>query len=258
MADQIHLIDKIHAYWNECIHDLEMTDQPVGSVGFFDDLDEYRFDKLRYLPRVVDFCGYRDRTLIEIGCGIGTDLLRFARGGARVTGVDLAERSIELARANFALHGLRDVADLRVADGEALPFSDESFDVVYAHGAIQYTANPGRMIAEGRRVLKPGGTAIFMVYNRYSWLNALSILMRVPLEHKDAPGMQLFAVSEYRRQLQGFTEVRIVPERFPVPSRLQNGWKAAVYNGVFVRAFNILPRALIRPLGWHLMAFCRK
>ena len=130
--------------------------------------------------------------LIEIGCGIGTDLLRFARAGARVTGVDLAERSIELARANFSLHGLPDVADLRVADGEALPFHDESFDVVYAHGVIQYTANPARMIAEGRRVLKPGGTAIFMVYNRHSWLNALSILMRVTLEHKDAPVMQLF------------------------------------------------------------------
>ena len=252
------LIDRIKAYWNERIHDLEMTDQPVGSVEFFDDLDEYRFDKLRYLSTVVDFNGYRDRALIEIGCGIGTDLLRFARGGARVTGVDLAERSIDLARTNFALHELPDAADLRVADGEALPFPDESFDVVYAHGVVQYTANPARMIAESRRVLKTGGEAIFMVYNRYSWLSALSTLMRVGLEHEDAPVLRLFSIGEYRRLLRGFAAARIVPERFPVPSRLHKGWKGMVYNGVFVGAFNVLPRALIRPLGWHLMAFCRK
>ena len=54
------LITQIAAYWNHCIHDLEMTEKPVGSLEFFDDLDEYRFDKLRYLPQVVDFAGYRD------------------------------------------------------------------------------------------------------------------------------------------------------------------------------------------------------
>ena len=251
-------IKRIQAYWNERIHDLEMTDHPVGSIEFFDDLDEYRFDKLRYLPRVVDFDGYRERTLLEVGCGIGTDLLRFARGGARVTGVDLAERAIELARANFTLHGRSDGPDLRVANGEALPFADETFDVVYAHGVLQYTADPVRMIAECRRVLRTGGEAIFMVYNRYSWLSGLSMLMGVGLEHQDAPVLRLFSINEYRGMLDDFAERRIVPERFPVPSRLHKGWKGAVYNGVFVRAFTLVPLGLVRPLGWHLMAFCRR
>ena len=251
-------IQRIQQYWNERIHDLEMTDHPVGSLEFFDDLDEYRFDKLRYLPRVVDFDGYRERALLEVGCGIGTDLLRFARGGAWVTGVDLAARAVELADANFTLHGWPDGVDLRVANGEALPFADETFDVVYAHGVLQYTADPDRMIAECRRVLKTGGEAIFMVYNRYSWLSALSKVMRVDLEHQDAPVLRLFSLGEYRRLLNGFAARRIVPERFPVPSRLHTGWRGAVYNGVFVRAFTLVPRGLVRPLGWHLMAFCRK
>ena len=173
---------RIREYWNRRIHDLDMTDYPVGSLEFFDALDEYRFDKLRYLPTLVEFQAYENKRILEVGCGIGTDLVRFARSGARVTGVDLAIRSIELARRNAELHRTR-LEGLCVGDGEALPFGDRHFDVVYAHGVIQYAANPPRLVAEAHRVLKPGGAAIFMVYNRYSWLKAMSMLARVALEH---------------------------------------------------------------------------
>ena len=142
--------------------------------------------------------------------------------------------------------------------GEALPFDDKSFEVVYGHGVLQYTADARRMIEECQRVLAPGGEAIFMVYNRVSWLNALSLVMGVGLEHEDAPVLKKYSILEFRRLLDGFGAVRVVPERFPVPSRLHTGWKGALYNRLFVGAFNALPRSLVRRFGWHLMAFCRK
>lgn len=247
---------QVRAYWNGRIHDLEMSGQPVGTKAFFDELDDYRFDKLAYLPEVVDFGGYRGQRLLEIGCGIGTDLARFAAGGARVTGVDLSETAIGLARQNLTLHGHK--GDVFAAgDGAALPLADASMDVVYAHGVLQYAADPRGIVNEARRVLRPGGTAIFMVYNRVSWLMALSKVMKVGLEHQDAPGLRLYSIPEFRALLGGFAEVRIVPERFPVKSRLHHGWKAAAYNGVFVGLFNAVPRSLVRRFGWHLMAFCR-
>ena len=247
----------VAAYWNTRIHDLEMTTHAVGTREFFDDLDDYRFDKLRYLPLLVDFNGFAGKRVLEIGCGIGTDLVRFARGGARVTGVDLAQTSIDLARKNFELHGLH-AEDLRVADGAALPFDRASFDVVYCHGVLQYAADAPAIIAEAHRVLRPDGLAIFMVYNRVSWLNALSKVMKVPLEHEDAPVLKKYSIAEYRALLAPFARVRIVPERFPVRSRLHGGWKGVAFNTFFVGTFNALPRAWVRPLGWHLMAFCTK
>ena len=110
----------MRAYWNHHIHDLEITTHPVGSPGFFADLDQYHFEKLHHLLRLVPFDGVQGQQVLEVGCGAGTDLVRFAKGGAIVHGVDLAESAIELAQANFAQQGL--TADLRVADGEALPF----------------------------------------------------------------------------------------------------------------------------------------
>ena len=250
-------IDAIARYWNTRIHDLEMTTHPVGTRAFFDDLDDYRFDKLHYLPRLVDFGGFAGKRLLEVGCGIGTDLVRFARGGAKVTGVDLSETAIDLARRNFALHEVEADA-LQVANGEALPFADDTFDVVYGHGVLQYTADAARLVREAHRVLKPGGQAMFMVYNRVSWLNALSKVMRVDLEHEDAPVLKKYSIGEFKALLTPFDAVRIVPERFPVKSRLHKGWKGVAFNTLFVGAFNALPKGLVHRYGWHLMAFCDK
>src|SRR6202158_3244730 len=162
--------DEVRDYWERHIHDLDITRHAVGSRGFFDDLAQYHFEKLHHLPRLVDFAGYRSRSVLEVGCGAGVDLVRFAKGGAGVTGIDLAASAIELAKANFAQQGLH--GDLKVANGECLPFADDSFDLVYAHGVVQYTADPRRLVEECCRVLKTGRQAIFQVYNRISLLKA--------------------------------------------------------------------------------------
>jgi SAM-dependent methyltransferase len=235
---------------------LAIATHPVGSAGFFEELDEYRFDKLRYLPRVIDFSAYRDKRLLEVGCGASIDLIRFARAGAIVTGVDLADVSIELGRKNFEQNGLE--ADLYVMNGEHLEFDDNSFDVVYAHGVLQYTANAQRIVNELYRVLRPGGEAILMVYNKNSWLNLLSQVMKVDLEHGDAPTLKLYSIQEFNELLAPFSQVRIVPERFPVKTRLHHGLKATLYNSVFVGTFDLLPKRVVRPTGWHIMAFASK
>src|SRR6476646_4830996 len=96
----------VRAYWNDHIHDLDISSNAPGSREFFADLDQYHFEKLHHLPRLVDFDGYRGKRVLEIGCGAGVDLARFARGGAVVSGVDLAPSAIDLAKMNFAQQGL--------------------------------------------------------------------------------------------------------------------------------------------------------
>jgi len=244
----------VRAYWATHIHDLDITTHAPGSAGFFADLEQYHFEKLHHLPRLVPFDEYRGRRVLEVGCGAGTDLVRFARHGAIATGVDLAPASIALAARNFAIERRR--AELLVADGQALPFHDASFDLVYAHGVVQYTSDDRALVRECRRVLKPGGVAVFQVYNRISWLNALSRVTKVELEHVDAPMLRKYSIGEFRDLLKGFSRVRIVPERFPVRTRLHGGLKGTLYNTVFVGLFNAMPRSLTRRFGWHLLAFC--
>jgi len=253
---QQNLLARITAYWDEHIHDLAISTHPVGSSDFFQQLDKYRYDKLSYLPYLVDFSSHRGKTMLEVGCGAGIDLVRFARAGVKVTGIDLSTTAIELASKNIRQNGL--VADLQVMNGESMQFPDNSFDVVYAHGVLQYTADPNMMIAEIYRVLKPGGEFIVMVYNRISWLNLMRLITRVPLEHEDAPVLKKYSVGELKQFLKPFKTFRIIPERFPVKTELHSGWKARLFNDVFVGMFNLIPKPLVRPLGWHLMAFATK
>jgi SAM-dependent methyltransferase len=250
------LTRRVRAYWNEHIHDLTITTHPPGSLEFFRDLDEYHFDKLHHLLTLIPFEGLAGRRVLDLGCGTGVDLARFARGKARVVGVDLSESAIGLARQNVGHQRL--TAGLLVGDGERLPFPDNQFDFVFAHGVVQYTANGRRLVDEVRRVLKPGAEAVFQGYNRISWLNALSKLMKVDLEHEGAPVLHKYSPGEFRRVVDGFADVRIVYERFPVKSRLHGGWKGVAFNTFFVGAFNTLPRRWVERFGWHLLAFCRK
>ena len=244
-------------YWNSHIHDLEISRHPPGTPGFFADLDAYHFEKLHHLLRLVDFAAWQGRDVLDLGCGAGVEVVRFARGGARVIGVDLAESAIALTRANLTQQHAG--ARLAVADGEALPFADNSFDFIYAHGVVQYTTADRQLVAECYRVLRRGGIAMFQAYNRISWLQLLSKVMKVPLEHEDAPVLRRYSIGELRTLVAPpFTVIEIVPERFPVKSRLHKGWKGAAFNGLFVGTFNALPRAWVRRFGWHLLAFCRK
>lgn len=250
------MIEEITRYWNEHVHDLAITSCSPGSAGFYNELDSYRYDKLKYLTDLIDFSSFRGKKLLEIGCGVGIDLVRFARAGAIVVGVDLSETAIGLARNYFSHEKL--TADLHVMNGEKLEFPQNTFDVVYAHGVIPYTANPEKLIAEVNRVLKPGGEAILMVYNKYSWLSVLTKITNVPLEHVDAPVYRKISIGEFKQLLKPFKQYQIISERFPEKTQLHRNWKGKVYNKIFVGVFNLIPRVIIKPFGWHLIGFAVK
>jgi ubiquinone/menaquinone biosynthesis C-methylase UbiE len=154
-----------------------VREHELGTREFFDDVEKHRYQNYApWMSRVMGFDKFRGARLLEIGCGMGTDLLQFARGGANCVGIDLTPRSVEITRHRFALY--RVPGRFALADGEQLPFASESFDVVYSNGVLHHTPDTAGAIREVRRVLRPSGTAKVMLYHRHSLNYWFEIILR--------------------------------------------------------------------------------
>jgi len=249
-------VEAVRKFWNEHVHDWKVASSTAGTKEFFEEIEAYRYEKLNYLSDAIGFDRFAGKTVLDVGCGVGNDLAKFAAAGATVTGVDLAERSIQLAKDNFRFRGLQ--GEFHQMNGEQLGFPDDSFDAVFCHTVLHFTPNPEAMIAEIHRVLKPGGEAIVMTVNRNSWMIFLHKVMKTELDHLDAPVFHTYSISEFERMLSAFRDVRMVVHRFPVRTKVHEGLKARMFNLLFVDLFNAVPRSWVRKTGHHLIAYASK
>lgn len=241
----------------------------VGSREFFDTVERHRYQEYApWMPEVMGFNEFAGGRLLEVGCGMGTDLLQFARGGARVTGVDLTPRSVELSRRHLEIYGQQ--GDFALSDAENLPFADESFDVAYSNGVLHHTPDTARAVKELHRVLRPGGLARVMLYHRGSLHYWLQIIFRYGIlsggflrgkstaeilserieisEGGGRPLVKVYSRRQARELFAMFREVKVQVEQLTRPELYFLG--PIVSGSLFHR--------LCRSLGWNVIISARK
>jgi SAM-dependent methyltransferase len=227
------LDDRNAAFWDElCGSNL------ARSLGITDASEESlaRFDEayFAFYPYLVDYfprAAVEGRRLLEIGLGYGTLGEALARLGADYHGLDIAEGPVSMMRARLArVPGAR---PRQVSQGSVLelPFEDASFDQVVSIGCLHHTGDLFGAVAECRRVLRPGGRLVMMVYSRRSARRLLlapvlgarhRLVSEAPSVeetfrylydgHPDGdspPHTDFLSIAELRGLLSGFREVRI-------------------------------------------------
>jgi len=146
-----------------------------GEREFFTRVDREFYDWNRPLhaerpfDRLFPYQTYLHKPVLEIGCGMGTMAMNWAKNGALVTAVDLNAFAVEQTSRRFELFDLNGA--IVQSDANNLPFSDASFDYAYSWGVLHHSPNLDRSFAEMMRVLKPGGRFGIMVYHRHSLLH---------------------------------------------------------------------------------------
>jgi ubiquinone/menaquinone biosynthesis C-methylase UbiE len=238
--------------------------QEFGTRAFFDEVERHRYQEYApWMPKTMGFDQFAGAQLVEVGCGMGTDLLQFARGGALCTGVDLTPRSVEIARLHFNVYEM--AADFALSDAERLPFADESFDVFYSNGVLHHTPETQTAIREAHRVLKHGGTAKVMLYHRNSWAYWVDLilkqgvirrelfrglkpadLMSKYVEYSEAgarPLVKAYSRGEVRSMFSIFRDVRVEVEQLTRPE--------VYFIGKFIP--ESIFRSMRRTIGWNLI-----
>lgn len=151
------IIEGVKDFWNTHPCGAQFIHAPFGTKEFYEQYSAFRYKSEFHLNELVPFSKYRGKHVLEIGCGLGADGLRFAQNGALYTGIDLTETAVEATRLHFSAFGL--AGEFKVQDAEQMKdLKDDTFDLVYSHGVLHHTAHIDRALLEITRVLKGGGT----------------------------------------------------------------------------------------------------
>ena len=141
---------------------------------FFKNTEKYRYSSYPYFKELMEFDKYSGKKVLEIGVGEGVDHTQFARYGAKVNGIDLTPLHVKITRDRFKYLNLE--TNLLIADAEDLPFPDNFFDLVYSCGILFLVPDIEKAVNEIYRVLKPGGKAIALFYNKNSFQYYVNII----------------------------------------------------------------------------------
>ena len=173
--------DQNTSYWTRHTVATRSFHSRDESLDFVKWRNAQNFFREKFMP----VTGHDGKVVLDYGCGPGNDLvnlLEFSKP-KRLVGVDISPKALELSRERLALHDERSVAELHQIENGAprLPFDNDTFDYVHCDGVIHHTPNPQEILAEFRRVLKPGGEARIYAYHYNSiWLHCyVAFLVRV-------------------------------------------------------------------------------
>jgi len=263
-------IDAVRDYWNARPCNIRHSSQPKGTRAYFDEVEARKYFVEPHIPDFAEFARWNGKSVLEIGCGIGTDTMNFARAGAKVTSVDLSTESLKMATARAETFGFSDRVTFHQANAERLSETVpvQPYDLVYSFGVIHHTPHPERVLDEIRKYVKSGSTIKLMMYYTFSW-KVLWILMsygrfrfwdlkRLVATHSEAQTGCPVTYTYGKRELAGMMEARgwrvtdvLVDHIFPysIPEYVRYEYKKVWY-------FRWMPKAMFRwlerRLGWHL------
>ena len=266
---QVH-VERVKEYWDGRPCNIRHSPQPIGTKEYFDEVEARKYFVEPHIPSFAQFEKWRGKRVLEIGCGIGTDTINFARHGAQVTAIDLSEKSLEIARKRAVVYGVQDQVQFHSGNAEELDrlVPAEPYDLIYSFGVIHHTPHPERVLEHLRRYARPGTTVKLMVYHRHSW-KVMGILLsegkgkfwnlpELVAKNSEAqtgcPVTYTYTRREGRELLarHGF-HVREVRVDHIFPYRISD---YVQYRYVRQPYFRCMPSALFRSLesrfGWHL------
>lgn len=257
--DNTELLEKVRNYWNNRPCNLRHSRSPIGTKEYFDEVEARRYRNEPHNFTFPDFDRWKGKKVLEIGCGIGTDAVNFARAGADYTGIDLSEESVKLCKKRFEVFGLH--GRIREANAEEvdLIFAGEKFDLIYSFGVIHHAPRPERIVQGLPSILADDGEVRAMLYAKNSWKNILiNADWDQPEAQDNCPQAVTYTHAEVRELFKDFDTVH-VEQDFIFPWNIEHYVK---YEYVKQPWFEAMPpelfRIMERALGWHLMITAKK
>lgn len=255
MANQ-HINESVLEFWDSRPCNIRHSEKEVGTKAYFEEVTERKYFVENHILSFANFPAYKDKDVLEVGCGIGTAAQSFMEAGANYTGIDISPKSIELAKKRMDVFEL--TGDVYVADIQSL-VSEKQFDLVYSFGVLHHIQDLGSALRNIHTMLKPGGEFKLMMYASNSWKNACIMSGLDQFEAQSGvPIANTYTNEEMCSLLVDFEDIQIKQDhifQWNVEQYKQYKYKKEPW-------FEAMPETLLRTLestfGWHMLITCRK
>jgi 2-polyprenyl-3-methyl-5-hydroxy-6-metoxy-1,4-benzoquinol methylase len=248
-------IQKVQDYWNARPCNIRHSTAEIGTKEYFDQVEARKYFVEPHIPNFAEFDKWKGKKVLEIGCGIGTDTINFARAGAEVTAVDLSQESINLAKKRAEVFGFSDRITFYQANAEKLSevVPVQKYDLVYSFGVIHHSPHPEEIIKQIREnFVEKGSTLKLMVYNRNSW-KVDEIIAKHSEAQTGCPVTYSYTKSTVKNLIGDGFEVEHSEYEHIFPYQIP---KYIKYEYVKEWYWRYLPESVFRKLekmfGWHL------
>ena len=164
---------KVIDYWDKQPCNINHSSKAFGTREYFDEVEKRKYFVEPHIPKFANFDFYNGKKVLEIGCGIGTDAVNFARSGAIYTGVEISQKFLVIAKKRFEVYGLE--GNFLQGDAESISsyFPNQYFDLIYSFGVLHHTPSIYLAIQSIRNLMNSNSIFKFMVYSKNSYKQAL-------------------------------------------------------------------------------------
>lgn len=258
MKNQIPSIETVSSFWDAQPCNLKHSDKAIGSEEYFDEVTKRKYFVEPHILRFAAFKSWKGKSVLEIGCGIGTDAVRFAINGSKYTGIDISPVSVELARQRFELLHLE--GTFLVANAEELSdiVPPQKFDLIYSFGAIHHTPDPKAIVDGVAQFMDQSSEFRLMLYAKDSWKD---IMIESGIEQCEAqsgcPIASTFTREQVKELLHQY-EIVSIEQTHIFPYVIEDYIQ---YRYTVQPWFKSMPEAMFsaleKRLGWHLLIIAR-
>ena len=162
-------INEVENFWDSRPCNIKHSNAEIGTIEYFNEVERRKYF---VEPHIVDFANFDNwsgKKVLEVGRGIGTDAVNFARNGAIYTGIELSKESLTLAKKRFELFNLTGTFLKGNAEELDNVLEDVKYDLIYSFGVLHHTPNLSLALRQIRNYCHEKSTIKIMVYSSNSY-----------------------------------------------------------------------------------------